>query len=294
MWPKSCGRVMSADAQVLDNVPSMGRAFASALVPSRTKRAQVPDYTTVVNDQTQDVSRLAEYARVCGFTLRDHVPPTWLHVLTFPLHVHVLGAPESSIKLVGAVHVGNSMTLHRPVSVTERLDLHVRAGNVRPHRRGALVDLNGAVHVGEEAVWEGTSTYLATGMQATGEAEETERAPFEPSPPQALWRLPKHLGKRYRRVSRDPNPIHTSRVAAKAFGFDRPVIHGMWSHARALAAMEGRLPPTYRASVSFLRPILLPATVGYTAQSTDAGTDAAVTTRDGQKPHLLMQVTGAP
>ena len=35
---------------------------------------------------------LAKYAHVCGFTLRDELPPTYPHVLAFPLHMELLGA----------------------------------------------------------------------------------------------------------------------------------------------------------------------------------------------------------
>ena len=39
----------------------------------------------------------------------------------------------------------------------------------------------------------------------------------------------------------------------------------MWSKARCLAALEGRLPDAYTADVAFKRPILLPATVAFSA-----------------------------
>lgn len=282
------------EERVLDAPPAMGPAFARALVPGRSRAARLPDYVAVLGQQRQDLDRLAAYSRVCGFTLRDAVPPTWLHVLTFPLHVHLLGAPESSVKLVGAVHVSNAMTLHRPVFADEALELRVHASNLRAHRRGALVDLVGSARIDGETVWDGISTYLVTGATHPGPPEDTPRRPFEPASPQARWRLPADLGRQYRQVSHDPNPIHTSRVAARAFGFARPLIHGMWTHARSLAALEGRLPDAYRTSVSFVRPILLPGTVGFVSRPVNDGHDVAVTSRDGAKAHLLMDVTGAP
>lgn len=115
--------------------------------------------------------------------------------------------------------------------------------------------------------------------------------PFEPGIPHALWRLPADLGKQYRRVSKDPNPIHTSRLAAKAFGFPRPIIHGMWTHAKALAALEGRLPESYSTHVDFLKPIVLPRTVGFASVAGDGDLNCAVTSRDGAKPFLLMSVS---
>ncbi|WP_156159087.1 MaoC/PaaZ C-terminal domain-containing protein [Demequina gelatinilytica] len=286
----------AADAravETLDTLPAMGTAFARALVPARKGEARVPSHAVRVDGVRQDLDRLAAYTRVCGYTLRDAVPATWIHVLTFPLHVSLLGDRRSSVRLVGAVHASNAMTLHRPVASDERLALEVHAEALRPHARGAMLDLVGTARVDGETVWEGVSTYLVAGLRAPGEPVPVPREPFEPHAPQAVWRLAPDLGRRYRAVSHDPNPIHTNRAAAKAFGFARPIIHGMWTHARALAALEGRFGDAYSTHVSFVKPVLLPATIGFRATAVDAGLDAAVTTRDGVKPHLLMSVRSA-
>ncbi|MDN4486633.1 MaoC/PaaZ C-terminal domain-containing protein [Demequina sp. SYSU T00039] len=277
--------------EVLSEAPGMGAAFARAMVPARARGARLPEDPVRLEGYRQDAARLADYARVCGFPLRDTVPPTWLHVLTFPLHVHLLGDRRSSVRLVGAVHVSNSMTLRRPVSVREELAIEVAARGLRPHQRGALLDLVGTIRVAGETVWEGVSTYLASGMEVPGEPVELPREPFTAVVPHARWRLPAGLGRDYRRVSGDPNPIHTSRLAARAFGFPRPIIHGMWTHARALAALDGRLPEAYRTDVAFTKPVLLPGSVGFHAALADGVHSVAVTSRDGAKPHLLMSVS---
>jgi len=281
---------MTREVQVLPEAPGMGVAFARALVPGRGGPAAIPDHAVRLEAQQQDVARLADYSRVCGLTLRDSVPPTWIHVLSFPLHVQLLGDPASSIRLVGAVHVSNSMTLRRPVSLGERLGIQVHVENLRPHARGGLIDLVGRADVDGETVWEGVSTYLASGARVDGDPVEIPRAPFEPAAPMGRWRLPAGLGREYRRVSGDPNLIHTSRIASKAFGFARPIIHGMWTHARALGALEGRLPEAYTVEAAWAKPILLPATVGFTVAPTDAGHRAAVTSKDGAKLHMSVNV----
>jgi len=294
------------EVELLSSMPALGPLFAKALLPRVAKGpARVPGHTAVVTGIQPEPDRLADYDRVCGFTLRDHVPPTWLHVLTFPLHVHLLGGADSTIRLAGAVHVANRMRLHRPVGVTEVLDAAVRIENLRPHRRGAQLDVVGEVRVGDELVWDGVSTYLAPGATVEGAPDETvptvstgskvstgstsDVGP-EPVRPIATWRLPADLGIDYRRVSGDPNPIHTSRLAARVFGFARPIAHGMWTHARLLAALEPRLPEAYTVEVSFARPILLPGTVGAWWHQDADGWTAAVTTRDGGKPYLLATV----
>ena len=282
------------EVELLSSMPALGPLFAKALLPRVAKGpARVPGHTAVVTGIQPDPDRLADYDRVCGFALRDHVPPTWLHVLTFPLHVHLLGGADSTIRLAGAVHVANRMRLHRPVGVTEVLDAAVRIENLRPHRRGAQFDVIGEVRVGDELVWDGASTYLASGAtverapEATVPPGPTDDGGPEPVRPIATWRLPADLGIDYRRVSGDPNPIHTSRLAARVFGFARPIAHGMWTHARLLAALEPRLPDAYAVEARFARPILLPATVGAWWHQDADGWTAAVTTRDGTKPYLL-------
>ncbi|MDE0573134.1 MaoC/PaaZ C-terminal domain-containing protein [Demequina sp. B12] len=277
----------------LDQMPSMGAGFARALMPSRRTQAALPKDAVTVPHLRQDSARLADYARVCGFTLRDTVPATWLHVLTFPLHVHLLGDPAASVRLMGAIHVSNSMTLHHEVHITDPLAVTVHANNLRAHKRGTLVDLNGAISVDDQMVWEGTSTYLASGVTTPGDPVEISKTPFVPHTPHATWRLPATLGRDYRRVSGDPNPIHTHTIAAKSFGFPRPIIHGMWTHARALAALEGRIPSRHTVNVDFVKPVFLPSSVGFQASADDQGVHAAVTSKDGSKPHLLMTVTEA-
>ncbi len=280
------------DVELLAELPSLGTLFAKAVLPSLDRGpARIPGRTALVPGLAQDPARLADYNRVCGFPLRDQVPATWLHVLTFPLHVHLMSGAGSTVRLAGVVHVTNQMRLHRPVGFAELLDVSVRAENLRPHKRGGVFDLVGEVRVHEELVWDGVTTYLVPGADVPGEPEPAKRAPFEPQPPIAEWRLPATLGRDYRRVSNDPNPIHTSRLAARAFGFARPIIHGMWTHARWLAALGSRLPATYSVEVGFTRPILLPSTVGAWWRPDGAGWQGAVTTPDGSKPHLVATVT---
>lgn len=283
--------MVAAAVHVLPEIPPITAAFARSLLPSPKRPAAVADHVVLVPGLTQDAGRLAGYARVCGFTLRDVVPPTWLHVLAFPLQIRLLTDPATTLRLPGLVHVSNRMRQYRRVGVGELLDLQVGIGNLRPHRRGALVDLTSEALVGDELVWDGVSTYLAPGAEVEGTADATSRPEFAPVTPTALWRLPSDLGRRYRAVSGDPNPIHTSRVAAKAFGFARPIAHGMWTHARLLAALENRLPESYEVAVEFTKPILLPGTVGFRASARPDGWEASVTNREGSKPHLLAAIT---
>jgi acyl dehydratase len=107
----------------------------------------------------------------------------------------------------------------------------------------------------------------------------------------AVWRLPANLGRRYASVSGDMNPIHTSAIGGKAFGFPRAIIHGMWTHARVLAALEPRLTDSYRMDVRFTKPILLPSSVRFGARNEGDHWTAVVRPRSGEKTHLVARIS---
>jgi acyl dehydratase len=214
----------------------------------------------------------------------------------FPLQIALLSASDSPFALAGIVHVTNSMTLYRPVSVGERLRLSSSYGSPREHRRGVLIDLVGEARVGDELVWRGVSAYLARDASLPGMLPEDQpdgvRLPSDVEiDADTVWRLPANLGRQYAGVSGDFNPIHTSALGGKAFGFPRAIIQGMWTHARVLAALEPRLPDTYRMDVRFTKPILLPSSVRFGARHEGDHWTAVVRPRSGEKSYLVARIT---
>ena len=106
-----------------------------------------------------------------------------------------------------------------------------------------------------------------------------------------LWTCPADIGRRYAAASGDVNPIHVNPLAAKALGFPRAIAHGMWTHARALGAFEGRLGDRHTVDVSFRKPIVLPSRVAFRAARTDTGYTFAVTNRAGDRDHMTGAVS---
>lgn len=278
----------------LDAMPAAAGLYLKALAPARRPavEAGVPDRVVRLAGHRCSVAEVAAYDAVCGFGLTDALPATWLHVLTFPLQLSLMTADDFPLAPAGMVHVSNTMTQHRPALVTEALDLSVRAENLRPHRRGVLVDLVGEVRVGDELAWQGRSVYLNRSVTLGGEVvpEPAQEVP-EGLVTAGLWRLPADLGRRYAAVSGDVNPIHLNPLAAKAFGFPRTIVHGMWSHARVLAALESRLPPSYTVEVGFTKPVLLPSSVRFAVADTEDGYAAQLTNRAADKVFLELTVT---
>ncbi|WP_246017535.1 MaoC/PaaZ C-terminal domain-containing protein [Micromonospora pisi] len=232
---------------------------------------------------TVDRGHLAAYDRVCGFRLSDTLPATYPHVLAFPLAMRLMTSAEFPFPLLGLVHIANRITLHRPIDASEPLDLSVRTAELRPHRRGQQFEVLTTASVGGEPVWSGVATYLRREPKPTeGDRHEPGDRP-EPPATTGRWRVSPRVGTAYTRVSGDRNPIHTSRLGARLLGYPRPIAHGMWSKARCLAALEGRLPEAYTVEVAFKLPVPLPGTLAFSATP---AWDFALHDVDSGRPHL--------
>ncbi len=280
----------------LQSPPGMLPLFARAgagMIPGASRLpflggggGEVPDLTLVLRDVSVDRDRLASYARVCGFSLRDSLPVSYPHIMAFPLHLSLLGDSSFPFSAIGLVHIYNQITQHRPIRVTERLSLRVWATPIEPHPAGQQFSLRTTVFAGEELVWEETSTNLRRG---SGDPEAA-RGPAVPSaselPAVATWELPGDLGRRYGSVSGDLNPIHMHPLSARLFGFPSAIAHGMWTKARCLAALEPRLPGSFTVQAAFKRPILLPATVQFAEGESERGVGFGVRDAEQEKPHL--------
>ncbi|MFI7210455.1 MaoC/PaaZ C-terminal domain-containing protein [Micromonospora maritima] len=280
----------------LARVPAAGGLYRRALLGAlpgtgRRRGRELPALELSVAGVTVDRAHLADYDRVCGFRLADRLPATYLHVLGFPLSLRLMTAADFPIPLTGVVHVANRITVRRPVQVGESVDFRTYAENLRPHERGRQLDVVLVGSVGGEEVWRGVSTYLGK-ERAAGGGPRRDRGDRQPPPAfSAQWRVTPRVGTDYARVSGDHNPIHTSKLGARLFGFPRPIAHGMWSKARCLAALESRLPEAYTVDVAFKLPVPLPSTVAFSATTTGgAGWDFGLHgARDG-RPHLVGTV----
>lgn len=268
---------MATETRKLSSAPSILPLYARAalpLVPGASLlpfvpggNGEIPAVRLELDGVTADPARVAAYAKVCGFVLRDHLPPTYPHVLAFPLHMALMSDGSFPFGAVGLVHVANKITQHRPVGIGEALDLRVEASKLQPHPKGKAFDVVTEVRVGDELAWESISTFLRRGKGDPG-AASGEAFPIvsEDVTATATWTLPDNLGRRYAAVSGDRNPIHMHSLTAKPLGFPAAIAHGMWTKARALAALESRLPDAFETDVRFRRPILLPARVEFASE----------------------------
>jgi hypothetical protein len=233
---------------------------------------------------------LAAYARVCGFALRDYLPPTFPHVLAFPLHLAVMADGGFPFGAVGLIHIENRIDQHRRIGIGEELELRVQPTKLKAHRMGRTFSLLTEVSADGEKVWESASTMLRRGGRDTAAAAKPNHGgtlnQADDFAASAEWRLEGDLGRRYAAVSGDRNPIHMYSLSAKALGFPGAIAHGMWTMARCLAALESRLPNSLSIEVAFRRPIVLPARVAFGSRETDGQLQFFVRDSKKKTPHL--------
>lgn len=283
---------------VLARPPALLPCYARALLPRRRPPGRpLPTRTLRLPTIPREPARLRAYAELCGFhgAFADArlLPATYPQLFAFPLTMRLLTAGDFPHPPLGLVHLANEIEQARPLAADEELGVAVRAGATEPHPRGTAFDVVAVVRDARGAVvWRSTSTYL----RRHGAVTAGERAPAEAEPDlnaptwTESWPLPADLGRRYARVSGDRNPIHLHPLTARPFGFRRPIAHGMWSKARALAALAATLPETFTARVRFRAPAELPSRPTFAAAPSDGGQAFRLTGEDG-RPLLTGEIT---
>ena len=256
---------------------------------------RLPEKTLTVDDIAIDRANVAAYAAVTGLRYDDTVPLTYPFVLTYPTVMELVTGFDFPFAAVGAVHMENRITRYRPIAVTDTVGVCAHAENLREHRKGLLVDVISRVSVGTDPAWDQVTTFLH--QQRTSMSGEPKPQPQQVPklpPPSTIVKITQRQIRRYASIGADHNPIHTSLLGAKVFGFPRPIAHGMFSAAAVLANIEGQLPDAVSYHVKFAKPVLLPATLGLNIDRVQQGWD--ITLRDMAKgyPHLTGSVRAIP
>ena len=248
---------------------------------------RLPDKTLNIDDVTIDRANVAAYAAITGLRYGDTVPLTYPFVLTYPAVMELVTGFDFPFTAIGAVHMENRITQHRPIAVTDTVGISTHAENLREHRKGLLVDVVSRVSVGNDPAWDQVTTFLHQQRTSlSGEPKpEVPQAPKLPSP-NTILRITQRQIRRYSSIGADHNPIHTSLLGAKILGFPKPIAHGMFGAAAVLANIEGQLPDAVSYAVKFGKPVFLPAVLGVYVDRAEQGWDIAL--RDTAKGYLHL------
>jgi len=255
----------------------------------RKEKAAYPKFQLKKTILTPD--KLRKYNKICGFDHTLIVPATFLHAYIFPLHTNLLSQPEVPFPLPGLIHYANSIRQERPLYIGEEFTVTCKLGNLIAHDKGQAFEVVSYIEVNSRRIWEDISIYLYKGAEGIGEVLEWEQPVLNENCIKESWSLYHNLGLEFAVASGDFNPIHLHPLTAKLFGFERHLIHGMWSVGRILALLEKRMPQSFELTASFKTPIYLPASVIFRHEKTEDGFNFDIVDNTQEKPHLKGYIT---
>lgn len=273
-----------------DRMPSMNRLLLRGLLRRRSP-GPVPEVAVSCSGVQSDARQLAAYRKVCDLPDSDSLPLLWPQVLSGALHSAVLTHPSMPFGVLGIVHIAQSATQLRPMGLDEPLDIRVRSTPAVPAKRGGVFGIRTDISVRGESVWHSEMRILAPKLRVAGEPPERAK----PSLPDVwgdneVWQVPESMGRTYRRVSGDMNPIHLHALLAKPFGFRRAIAHGLWTLARATRDL-----PTdaqqLTVDAQFRKPVYLPSSPVRRVSRDGQRQTIALMSADNERTHLIAEAS---
>ncbi|MGQ4277147.1 MaoC/PaaZ C-terminal domain-containing protein [Pseudidiomarina sp. E22-M8] len=198
------------------------------------------------------------------------VPLTIMYCLAQRVHLAQMLDEAFPWPAPGLVHVSNELELHAPIELGE--EFFIRA-NIDLPARGPAVSPRRLRPVFNVEFWQKNTKVVTcvSQYQVMPKQGQKSQKPREKKVATALgedwqqlthWQLDTTAGRTYARLSGDFNPIHLHPLLSRWFGFEKPIIHGMYMAGRAQAELERAYQkPVQRIDVSFKRPVPLPADI---------------------------------
>jgi acyl dehydratase len=280
-------------------LPMMAPALARVLMSSKPYSAPQGTAITPVELSVRNIklsaSHLQRYREVCGVPSASRIPPAYLHVVAMPLHMQLFLAAQFPVKVLGLIHLRNTIRVYRDAPLGAPLALTVHFDTMRLTDIGQEYDFTTRFAADGEVLWEEVSTMFARGNAPPKEGAkrpsiERSNHPQTGTKTDSL-EIAENTGWRYARVSGDFNPIHLTARTAKMFGFKQAVAHGMWSMGRCLGSAATELPNgRIQVDTQFKLPVYLPSQALARTWHANSGVDVAMCTPRGDRLHLAMQV----
>ncbi|VTR77704.1 hypothetical protein [Cellulomonas hominis] len=174
--------VLGAPPRLGELYARAGLASGRAAVGGRVRRVlhrgggagdavALPAVTHRLDGVHPDAEQLTAYQHLVGEPAGDVLPAGYVHVLAFPVAIALIVRPDFPMPPLGIVHLANRVEQREALRLGDVLEIRAWAQDLRPHRRGAQVDLVSEVRraghpESAPAAWRGISTYLAPGVGA--------------------------------------------------------------------------------------------------------------------------------
>lgn len=286
-----------------DTMPSLWGSYWRILTSRKSRSLEdgqvVPRLEAVAPNAAVSAAHLARYREICGVPKSDILPIAYLHVLAMPLHMALMTGKAFPVHIAGFVHIRSRLIQAAPVPSDARGELRTWIHGHQQSVLGQEYTLHTQFRFRDDVVWTEECTYLARRKVRLDRSKLRElreaRAPEFPQPGTAhaqRFRVNSALARRYALNSGDWNPIHLTDMTSRAFGFDRTMIHGMWSLARCAGTFSPEaLHRPFTLDAYFKAPAFLPTDLVVYTWDTESGEAFALRNSDNQKAHLTGALT---
>lgn len=279
--------IMATQPTVLPALPGM----LARAVPTVVRKGVVDESLTSIRGMfTTDCEAAHIEAFKTEFNgLVSDYPLTFFYLIAQRAHLAMMLDKRFPWPILGMVHVANRMEWlgsyqpEWPLLLNVDIQLPARAATRKRVRPLYVVEFIQDDH----CILRCESTYQVGGGSKTPVNRRMKAEQIDLSQWQQLdiWQLDTSSGRRYARLSGDYNPIHLHPWLSRWFGFNQPIIHGMYSVARIQADIERHFGRSVRSlDVAFKRPLALPNEAVSHIQTSTA--KLSVTDGQGEKSYL--------
>ena len=262
---------MDTVTSTISRLPSMPGMLAKSLLTLNRLDNVEADKTELHQqfsiDAVSDRRRRAYHATFGGFV--SDLPLSLFYCMAQRTHLAQMLDKRFPWPAPGLVHVNNSLQQHGTIDkqagfeIDATVAIPARGPDVSPRRLRPQFTV--LFFQNDQLVVTCKSTYQVMKGQAPERSSKKNSKAFEPAEGwthHGHWQLGSGMGRRYARVSGDFNPIHLHALTSRWFGFNKPIIHGMYMMARAQADIERKNgQAATQIDVAFKRPVVLPARV---------------------------------
>jgi len=192
------------------------------------------------------------------FGFANRAPLSYLYILAQRAQISIMLDKQFTLAIPGMIHVENYLTKFNQYMPDEPFDIK---GSVQIEYKesGSLIPVFFVeLYQKKHLIASCKSIYLVKRKSGKPKKKE-EQSDIEIYDYHDTWDLKKSSGKEYAKISGDKNPIHTSLIFAKLFGFKSTIMHGWYSVCR----IEKNFENNYDFQISqidtmFKTPVFLP------------------------------------
>lgn len=182
---------------------------------------KIPEITATWKNVGINRKHLKGFSKICQTDDSNFIPSTYPLTLVCPLNLRILAEKKAPLSLFQALNTRCKIIQHREVKISEIMDIQSRLVKWRVLEKGLEVDLCSVIHIGNEIVWENTSTFYYRGRFGKPDTD------FKPSKFGTLsdakqiaeWFLPSGTGFKFAKISGDTNPLHFMPRYSRRFGY---------------------------------------------------------------------------